>query len=92
MFRVAPSPQEMYRPMNDSTALHRHAIFAEQWNPQWFHTDKEAAESEMGSLPVELLTPLHKHRTDVAAGLFWAGWGEFLDTDLVGAATVSTTR
>lgn len=47
---------------------------------------------EMGSLPEGLLDPLFEHLHDAYAGLFWAGWGGFLDADLLGAAAVHDTN
>jgi hypothetical protein len=44
---------------------------------------------EMGSLPPELVDVVYEHFDDAVAGLFWAGWGEFLDEPLRGCARVS---
>ncbi|MDI9918716.1 hypothetical protein [Rhodococcus sp. IEGM 1379] len=44
---------------------------------------------EMGSLPPELINVLFNHFDDAQAGLFWTGWGEFLDEPIRGSALVS---
>ena len=44
---------------------------------------------EMGSLPPELIDIVYDHFDDAHAGLFWAGWGGFLDEPIRGCARVS---
>ena len=46
-------------------------------------------EPEMGSLPPELIDVVYDHFDDVQSGLFWDGWGEFLDEPIRGCARVS---
>ncbi|MBD0862549.1 hypothetical protein IA539_15200 [Gordonia sp. zg691] len=44
---------------------------------------------EMGSLPPELIESVYEHLRDARYGLFWEGWGEFLDEPIRGCARVS---
>lgn len=46
-------------------------------------------EPEIGSLPPELIDVVYDHFDDVQSGLFWDGWGGFLDEAIHGCARVS---
>jgi hypothetical protein len=47
------------------------------------------ARPETGSLPPDLVDVVYEHFGDAVAGLFWAGWGGFLDEPIRGCARVS---
>ncbi|GAB2651554.1 hypothetical protein ABI214_04730 [Prescottella soli] len=44
---------------------------------------------EMGSLPAELVDVVYGHFDDAVSGLFWDGWGQFLDEPIRGCARVA---